>query len=44
MFRALTCPLSGARDYNVLLPHMVCNTLVVGGRLLGEEQQAIHRG
>ena len=25
----------------VLLPHMVCNALVAGGRLLGTEQQAI---
>ena len=25
----------------VLLPHMVCNALVVGGRLLGAEQQAM---
>ena len=24
----------------VLLPHMVCNALVAGGRLLGAEQQA----
>ena len=26
----------------VLLPHMVCNALVGGGRLLGAEQQAMH--
>jgi len=25
----------------VLLPHMVCNALVTGGRLLGTEQQAM---
>ena len=25
----------------VLLPHMVCNALVAGGRLLGVEQQAM---
>jgi len=25
----------------VLLPHMVCNALVAGGRLLGAEQQAM---
>jgi len=25
----------------VLLPHMVCNALVAGGRLLGAEQQAL---
>ena len=28
----------------VLLPHMVCNVLVVGGRLLGAEQQAMRPG
>jgi len=28
----------------VLLPHMVCNALVTGGRLLGAEQQAIRPG
>ena len=28
----------------VLLLHMVCNALVAGGRLLGPEQQAMHRG
>jgi len=27
----------------VLLPHMVCNVLVAGGRLLGAERQAIVR-
>ena len=25
----------------VLLPHMMCNALVAGGRLLGVEQQAV---
>ena len=25
----------------MLLPHMVCNTLVAGGRMLGVEQQAM---
>jgi hypothetical protein len=28
----------------VLLPHMVCNALVAGGRLLGAEQQAMCPG
>ena len=28
----------------VLLPHMVCNALVAGGRLLGAEQQAMRPG
>jgi len=28
----------------VLLPLMVCNALVVGGRLLGAEQQAMRSG
>jgi len=28
----------------VLLPHMVCNALVAGGRLLGLEQQAMRPG
>jgi len=28
----------------VFLPHMVCNALVAGGRLLGAEQQAIRPG
>ena len=28
----------------VLLPRMVCNALVVGGRLLGAEQQAMRPG
>jgi len=28
----------------VLLPHMVCNALVAGGRLLREEQQAMRPG
>ena len=28
----------------LLLPHMVCNALVAGGRLLGVEQQAMHPG
>ena len=28
----------------VLLPHMVCDALVVGGRLLRAEQQAKHPG
>ena len=28
----------------VLLPHMVCNALVVGGRLLAAEQQAVRPG
>ena len=28
----------------VLLPHKVCNALVVGGRLLGAEQQATRLG
>jgi len=27
-----------------LLPHMVCNALVAGGRLLGAEQQAMRPG
>jgi len=26
------------------LPHMVCNALVAGGRLLGAEQQAMRPG
>jgi len=28
----------------MLLPHMVCNALVAGGRLLGAEQQAMRPG
>jgi hypothetical protein len=28
----------------VLFPHMVCNALVAGGRLLGAEQQAMRPG
>jgi len=28
----------------VLLPHMVCDALVAGGRLLGAEQQAMRSG
>ena len=28
----------------VLLPHMMCNALVAGGRLLGVEQQAMSPG
>ena len=28
----------------VLLPHVVCNSLVAGGRLLGVEQQAMRPG
>ena len=28
----------------VLLPHMLCNSLVAGGRLLGVEQQAMRTG
>ena len=28
----------------VLLPHMVCNALVAGGRLLGAEQHAMRPG
>ena len=28
----------------VLLPHMVCNALVAGGRLLGVQQQAMRPG
>jgi len=28
----------------VLLPHMVCNVMVAGGRLLGAEQQAMCPG
>ena len=28
----------------MLLPHMVCNALVAGGRLLGAEQQAVRPG
>jgi hypothetical protein len=28
----------------VLLPHMVCNASVAGGRLLGVEQQAMRPG
>ena len=28
----------------VVLPHMVCNALVTGGRLLGSEQQAMLPG
>jgi len=28
----------------VLLPYMVCNSLVAGGRLLGAEQQAMRPG
>jgi len=28
----------------VLFPHMVCNALVAGGRLLGAEQQAVRPG
>ena len=28
----------------VLLPHMVCNALVAGARLLGAEQQAMRPG
>ena len=28
----------------VLLPHMVCNALVAGGRLLRAEQQVIRPG
>jgi len=29
---------------HVLLPHMVCNALFAGGRLLGAEQQAMRPG
>jgi len=29
----------GLETILVLLPHMVCNALVAGGRLLGAEQQ-----
>jgi len=29
---------------HVLLPHVVCNALVAGGRLLGVEQQAMRPG
>jgi len=28
----------------VLLPHVVCNALVAGGRLLAAEQQAMRQG
>jgi len=28
----------------LLLPHMVCNALVAGGRLLAAEQQAMRQG
>jgi len=46
MFRALICPSSGARDYDtlMLLPHMVCNALVVGGRRSGAGRQAKRLG
>jgi len=42
MFRALICPSQELKTILVLLPHMVCNALVAGGRLLGGEQQAMH--
>jgi len=44
MFWALICPSSEARDYTCVLPHMVCNALVAGGRLLRAEQQAMCPG
>jgi len=44
MFRALICPSSGALGYTCVLPHMVCNALVAGGRLLRAEQQTMRPG
>jgi len=44
MFRELICPSSAARAILVLLPHMVCNVLVVGGRRSGAGQRAMHPG
>jgi len=44
MFRALICPSSGACDYGLLLPNMVCNALVAGGRRSGAGQQAMRPG
>jgi len=34
----------GLETILVLLPHMVCNAMVAGGRLLGAEQQAMRSG
>jgi hypothetical protein len=34
----------GLETILVLLPHMVCNALVVGGRLLGADQQDVCPG
>ena len=34
----------GLETILVLLPHMVCNALVAGGRLLGAGQQAMRPG
>jgi len=44
MFRALICPSPGARDILVLLPRMVYNALVAGGRRSGAGQQAMRPG
>ena len=43
VFRAFLCTSSGARDYMcALLPPMVCNALVAGGRRSGAGQKAMH--
>ena len=44
MCRAPICPSSEARDYIVLLLHMVGNALVACCRLLGAEQQDMRQG
>jgi len=44
MFRVFIYPSSGARDYTCVLPYVVCNVLVTGGRLLRAEQQAMRPG
>ena len=44
MFRALLCPSSGARDYSVLLPLMVCDALVAGCWRSGVGQQVMRSG
>jgi hypothetical protein len=44
MFRHLYAHHQEFETILVLLPHMVCNALVAGGRLLGVEQQAMRPG
>ena len=44
IFRAIICPLLEARDYTCVFAANGVNALVVGGRLLGADEQVMRSG